>query len=50
MIPDSVQTYCYAGAAWSMYANPAYTERASAVCDRAPDPTICHSTYNLAAH
>ena len=50
-LPAEVVTLCHAGVAWSMYANPAYRDRAVSMCAQLPERErrTCERTYNLAA-
>lgn len=51
LIPERIQVQCYAGAAWSMHANPEFTHRAELLCDYLQDDSeksSCRQSYNLA--
>lgn len=51
MLPERIRTLCYAGAAWSMYANPEFMYRADSLCNRLSEKVNrnkCMSLYNLA--
>lgn len=49
-MPESVVTLCHAGAAWSMFSNPAYTDRGVRVCNTLAEPqkSVCVGSFDLA--
>ncbi|MBL4644797.1 MAG: hypothetical protein JKX80_02940 [Candidatus Pacebacteria bacterium] len=49
-IPENVQTLCHAGAAWSMFSNPNFSDRAKDMCENlsSMEKEICLESYDLA--
>ena len=49
-MPHDIITLCHAGAAWSMFSNPEFSDRAPQMCDTLPtrvDKDRCERTYDL---
>jgi len=49
-LPENVQTLCHAGAAWSMFSNPEFTDRAPSMCEGLSiiEKEQCVASYDLA--
>lgn len=49
-MPENVVAFCHAGAAWSLFSNPKFSEKATDICDAldGAQQEICMQNYNLA--